>query len=89
MELVLQTLVCDGRLEEVRSAVVALAGHASSARNSTYKVANSMKSPNFFTESPCGVCPVIGSCVVGGVISPTTCEYMAQWLGISLQEELF
>ncbi|GAB2297179.1 hypothetical protein Dimus_031292 [Dionaea muscipula] len=29
---------------------------------------------------PCGVCPRINQCSPGGVISPITCSYYAQWL---------
>ena len=34
------------------------------------------------TECPCGVCPVSKQCCEGGVISPSTCVYMATWLGL-------
>ena len=33
-----------------------------------------------FTAVPCGVCPVFGECTQGGLVSPQTCEYMAEWL---------
>ncbi|RYG51266.1 hypothetical protein EON67_03750 [archaeon] len=35
---------------------------------------------DFLTTTPCGSCPVMSSCVPGGVISPETCVYMSHWL---------
>lgn len=35
---------------------------------------------NYLTQMPCGVCPLITQCYDGGVISPTTCVYMTEWL---------
>lgn len=32
------------------------------------------------TSVPCGVCPVFNECHEGGVISPQTCVYYAEWL---------
>lgn len=29
---------------------------------------------------PCGVCPVASQCKPGGLVSPTTCEYLDKWL---------
>ena len=36
----------------------------------------------YMTQMPCGVCPLITQCHDGGVISPTTCVYMTEWLEI-------
>ena len=35
---------------------------------------------NGMMRMPCGGCPVIRDCNVGGVISPATCAYLKQWL---------
>ena len=45
-----------------------------------YKVPRNIDAPNYFTEFPCGVCPVMMHCCDDGIISPKTCEYMRQWL---------
>ncbi len=45
-----------------------------------YKVSKSIRTPNYLTETPCGVCPVMSACCEGGVVSPTTCPYMTTWL---------
>ena len=35
---------------------------------------------NGFTQTPCGRCPVFKNCKPGGMVSPETCVYMAEWL---------
>jgi DNA-directed RNA polymerase III subunit RPC6 len=79
LELVLQTLVYDARLEEVRSSVLSYTGHAGTGQT-MYKVAKNINPPNYLTETPCGICPVSSQCCEGGIISPATCIYMTQWL---------
>jgi len=32
------------------------------------------------TSTPCGVCPVASKCEPGGLISPTSCIYLSQWM---------
>lgn len=32
------------------------------------------------TRVPCGICPVISNCKVGGTISPETCVYLKDWM---------
>eukprot|EP00607_Mallomonas_marina_P003414 CAMPEP_0182433336 /NCGR_PEP_ID=MMETSP1167-20130531/62560_1 /TAXON_ID=2988 /ORGANISM="Mallomonas Sp, Strain CCMP3275" /LENGTH=255 /DNA_ID=CAMNT_0024621907 /DNA_START=178 /DNA_END=945 /DNA_ORIENTATION=+ len=86
LELVLQTLVYDGHLEEVQTAVVMLTGQASG--QAMYKVSRSVNPPNYFTEFPCGSCPVIERCCDGGIISPRTCEYMKHWLEMPDVEDI-
>lgn len=81
MDLVLQILVYDGRLEEVSSAVLILTGRATTGQT-MYKLSKAVTIPNHLTESPCGMCPVISQCTPGGVISPSTCQYFTEWLGM-------
>ena len=45
-----------------------------------YKVSRPINPPNFLTDMPCGLCPVISRCSEDGIISPKTCEYLTQWL---------
>ena len=35
---------------------------------------------DFFTTTPCGICPVFNQCVEGGIVSPAKCIYMPAWL---------
>ena len=80
--LVMHTLVYDGKLEEVRNA--SLGDHvAGSGTIIKYKVAKDYDPPNFLTETPCGICPAIAQCREGGIISPTTCVYMNDWLALN------
>jgi RNA polymerase Rpc34 subunit len=53
-----------------------------------YRVARSAHviPPNYLTESPCGLCPVASRCCEGGVISPSTCLYMNNWLAANSEE---
>lgn len=81
VELVLQTLVYDNKLEKVQSSVILLTGQTNSGQT-MYKVSRAISIPNYSTEVPCGICPVISQCCEGGNISPTTCVYMKQWLNM-------
>eukprot|EP00605_Chrysophyceae_sp_TOSAG23-4_P002381 GSChrysophyteH1.ASY1.ANO1.2635.1 assembled CDS len=84
LEMVLNMLVYDGRLEEVRNAAIGTA--ASSCHGVVkYRIAKKITVPNHLTEMPCGVCPVIAQCREGGVVSPSTCVYMNDWLSLDYQ----
>jgi DNA-directed RNA polymerase III subunit RPC6 len=78
VESIIQTLVYDNRLEEVRGAIAAMTGKATGKQ--MYKIAKPMVKTNYYTDIPCGVCPVVDRCFEGGVISPQSCVYMAEWL---------
>ena len=73
---------------QVKGSAAALTGHSKS-NSAVYKAQSRVQVRNYFTEIPCGVCPVISNCFDGGVISPQTCEYMKQWLNLPDEEELF
>ena len=78
--LVIQTLMYDGRLEVVSPSVVQVVGRDTSKIH--YKVCKEVMAPNYLTSAPCGVCPVSAQCTEGGEISPATCEYMKNWLNM-------
>jgi DNA-directed RNA polymerase III subunit RPC6 len=82
LELVLQTLVYDGRLEDVKSSVLILTNKAASSGKTIYKASKKIMASSHLTESPCGACPVIAQCTPGGIISPTTCQYFQEWLAM-------
>lgn len=67
--LLLQTLVFDGRLELMGGEL--------------YRVAKPVTVPDYLTATPCGLCPVASQCREDGVISPSSCEYMAAWLSMA------
>eukprot|EP01039_Chlorochromonas_danica_P002818 gene2818-3072_t len=79
LELVVNTLVYDGRLEEVSSAVVLMTGQSTARKR--FKVCKSGSMGwEYLTETPCGRCPVLHQCSEGGIISPSSCEYYNEWL---------
>lgn len=82
--LVIQTLMYDGRLEEVNPAVVRVLGKDTSKMH--YKVCKEFMAPNYLTSAPCGVCPVAAQCTDGGEISPATCDYMKIWLNMQAED---
>jgi DNA-directed RNA polymerase III subunit RPC6 len=83
LEMVLNMLVYDGRLEEVRNTCIGNHGNPHTSRGVIkYKVSKKITAPNHLTEMPCGVCPVVAQCREGGVISPSTCVYMNDWLSL-------
>ncbi|TDH70721.1 hypothetical protein CCR75_004240 [Bremia lactucae] len=75
---IIQTLMYDGRIEEVRS--VRLTPGAS--HEIQYKISSQITTFNHLSETPCGVCPVYEQCQEGNVISPRSCLYMNKWLGL-------
>ena len=71
-----QNLVSDAKLEKV-----SLGGEGDlEGGKSYYRRAPMISDYNMLTVMPCGQCPVFESCEDGGLISPATCQYMAQWL---------
>lgn len=72
LEMVLATLIYDGKLEQMESADGTLL--------TQYRAAVPMSAATSMTEVPCGVCPLVGQCREGGVISPASCQYMTKWL---------
>jgi len=88
LELVVNTLVYDFRLEEIQGSVLLLTGH--SGMKKMYKACKplyngSRSALDYLTEVPCGVCPVANQCTAVGIISPSNCLYYTQWLS-ALQE---
>ena len=82
MELLVNTLVFDGRLEEVQSSVlVATSGYA--ATSTMYKATQAITVPDYLGQTPCGVCPIVNNCTEGGVINPHSCLYMSSWLDMA------
>ena len=58
------------------------AGNGGYADGTVYYTAAALAIPDHsaLTSVPCGVCPVFNECHDGGVISPQTCIYYAEWL---------
>jgi len=77
LEMVLCTLIYDGKLEQVDG----MDGAATTTQ--LYRAAVPTSAATSVTEVPCGVCPLVSQCREGGVISPTSCEYMTKWLELA------
>ncbi|RLM55538.1 hypothetical protein C2845_PM10G15620 [Panicum miliaceum] len=69
---ILQTMVLDRSLEEVRSTGE---GEFAAVRRGVmcYRGPEKQQPGGMMEEIPCGVCPMINDCSPEGVISPTTC----------------
>lgn len=78
VETIVNTLVYDGRLEEINSSVLLLSGYATGKK--AYKLKKQIFVPDYLTVTPCGMCPVVSQCCEGAVISPTSCPYLTEWL---------
>ena len=76
LEMVLCTLIYDGKLEQVDATDGAVMTHL-------YRAALPTSAATSVTEVPCGVCPLVSQCREGGVISPASCEYMTKWLELA------
>ena len=89
LELVLQTLVFDGKLEIISAnALQLLAKSGMNTNDKYYKLSKPITTYNYLTDSPCGVCPVAAQCYDDGIISPKTCKYLSSWLSMP-DDDLF
>ncbi|ETW00657.1 hypothetical protein H310_07224 [Aphanomyces invadans] len=75
---ILNTLIYDDRVEEVRAARLA----SGEWREVSYKVSREVTDFDTLSDTPCGVCPVFDQCADGNIISPATCIYLTKWLDI-------
>ncbi|GFR47134.1 hypothetical protein Agub_g8822 [Astrephomene gubernaculifera] len=74
IQTIVMTLVYDGRVDEVEP-------EGEDDNEDHYRPAVlSVPDSTPLTDVPCGVCPVVGECQEGGVISPQTCVYYDKWL---------
>ena len=70
IEAILDTIIYDGKAEKCDDMDGA----------GLYRAIESLVPSAGLVRSPCGVCPVIKNCSNVGSVTPTTCEYMADWL---------
>eukprot|EP01130_Rhizamoeba_saxonica_P018329 TRINITY_DN911_c0_g1_i2.p1 TRINITY_DN911_c0_g1~~TRINITY_DN911_c0_g1_i2.p1 ORF type:complete len:363 (-),score=69.03 TRINITY_DN911_c0_g1_i2:706-1794(-) len=68
----LDTLIFDGQVETFKN--------PHRAGEIAYKPTRIVLPPNGITLTPCGICPVFDICGPEGVITPSKCVYMNEWL---------
>ncbi|XP_040565524.1 DNA-directed RNA polymerase III subunit RPC6 [Lepeophtheirus salmonis] len=73
IEMILDTLIYDGKIENV----------ASEDSKKYYRATESLLPPTGLVRVPCGICPVIKDCKKSlGSINPKKCTYMKEWFEI-------
>ncbi|XP_054707430.1 DNA-directed RNA polymerase III subunit RPC6-like [Uloborus diversus] len=75
IETVLEALIYDAKLEKS----ITMNTPAKGSEN-LYRVTKPLVSSVGLMRMPCGVCHVFKDCHKGGIISPSTCVYMKEWL---------
>jgi len=79
IETILNTLIFDGKVERTVMAGQARAG-GEPEQVKLYRAVKPVLPPTGLMRMPCGLCPLINQCTEGGLISPSTCQYMKDWL---------
>jgi DNA-directed RNA polymerase III subunit RPC6 len=74
IQILLDTMVYDGKLERIGTLGYRTVRGASADRSDDYGIGNG------FTEAPCGRCPVFTLCEEGGPVNASSCVYFADWL---------
>lgn len=70
MEMILNTLVYDGKVERI------LAGDGSNL----YRAIQPLVTSPGLIRTPCGLCPVRKQCFDDGPVTPIKCQYIREWL---------
>lgn len=81
IETILDTLIYDSKVE--KSVLSDRSSTDGSGLVNVYRALEPLMKPSGLVRSPCSVCPLINSCKIGGVISPTNCQYLKDWLDAS------
>ncbi|OQR96501.1 DNA-directed RNA polymerase III subunit RPC6 [Achlya hypogyna] len=80
---IVNTLIYDERIEEVRTARLA----NGEMREVSYKICRDVSVFDALSEAPCGICPVFDQCADGNIVSPATCVYLTKWMNVA--DDLF
>ncbi|CAH1791664.1 unnamed protein product [Owenia fusiformis] len=76
IETILNTLIYDGKVEHTIMATA-------TGQKKLYRAMRQITQSTGLMRTPCGVCPVFKDCKEGGIVSPSTCVYMKDWLDIN------
>lgn len=80
IEMILNTLIYDGKVEKNVISSTGMRNSKSKDTTNLYRIIEPVVKSAGLMRMPCGVCPVIKDCHEGGAISPSTCNYMKEWL---------
>lgn len=74
IEMLLSALVYDGKVEKT------ISPDSDGKPVSMYRARLTFPKTLGLMSTPCGACPLVSRCREGGVVSPSTCVYMKEWL---------
>lgn len=77
IELILDTLIYDGKIEKV---TVASMMKENGTKSNLYRSIKSIIISAPIVRTPCGICPIFNDCHDDGLITPSTCIYLNNWL---------
>ena len=80
IESILNTLVFDGKVERAVKASLNGLAHLNMYRAVSGLVLDSARGGTPLVRMPCAFCAAVDTCHEGGVIQPSTCLYMKEWL---------
>jgi DNA-directed RNA polymerase III subunit RPC6 len=78
IESILDTLICDGKIQKVTVASTMV--KENDTKSNLYRSIKPIINSSPIVRNPCGLCPVFNDCHDDGVINPTTCIYLNNWL---------
>lgn len=70
LETILKTAVYDGKAERIPQP----------EGGSLYRAIESPLSVPGLVQMPCGICPIAKNCASKGDVTPTSCQYLSDWL---------
>jgi len=86
IEMVLNTLVWDGRVERCYGAAAASGPGVLYKATPTEGSGVGIFSTSALVKVPCGACPLFDDCragAAGSVVAPETCVYVTEWLDLT------
>jgi DNA-directed RNA polymerase III subunit RPC6 len=78
IEPILNALIYDGKIEKMTGA--SLITHENSTKQNLYRSIKPIMDSAPIVRNPCGICPIFDDCHEDGLITPSTCSYLTQWL---------
>ncbi len=76
IELILDTLIYDRKIEKISTMI-----KETGTKSNLYRSIKPFITSAPIVRNPCGICPVFNDCHDNGLITPSTCIYLNNWLG--------